>query len=104
MARAKVRELIEFIELHLELVVRRLYASVLRRQRERRDKKESSGISQGCRGVQAAREVLPYVRARVHRSRIAPLSSTAARVDGDEAHLRADFFEDFPQLAPTSRR
>ena len=63
-ARAKVRELLVFLELHMELVVRRLYAPLFFVQRPLSDEEKQSvdaDLAKGLRGFTALAKFSPYL-------------------------------------------
>jgi len=103
LARARVRELITFIELHMELVVRRLYGAIFFRgtvSDETRQEVEKD-ITRGIRAFRALAKFEPFIAGReltiadcaagVHL----PLISLATRM----AYSR-DYLEDMPQVKP----
>ncbi len=103
LARARVRELVTFIELHMELVVRRLYGGLFfggTISEETRAQVEK-GIAKGVRGFKAIAKFDPYVAgadltladcaAFVHL----PLVTLSTKM----AYGR-DFLEDVPQVKP----
>jgi glutathione S-transferase len=104
LARAKVRELIVFMELHLELVARRLYGSVFfgrpAASEELRQSVEKD-LAKGLRAFKALAKFGPFIAgseltyadcaAFVHL----PLVSLATKI----AYGR-DFLEDLPQVKP----
>ena len=99
--RAKVRELITFMELHLELVARRLYPSVFNKKEASPETKASveKGLIKGIRAFRGLAKFNPYIAGKeltladcaafVHL----PLISLATKL----AYGR-DFFEDMPQV------
>lgn len=102
MARAKVRELIEFIELHLELVVRRLYREAFfgGTVSDETKKEVERDLAKGIRAFRALAKFAPFVAgagltlADCAAAQHLPLVSMATkRIYG------RDFFEDFPQVA-----
>jgi glutathione S-transferase len=101
--RAKVRELITFIELHMELVVRRLYGSVFFGKPPSEEVKQAveKDIAKGIRGFRALAKFDPYIAGKdltladcaafVHL----PLVSLTTKL----AYGR-DFLEEAPQVKP----
>lgn len=101
MARAKVRELIEFIELHLELVVRRLYREAFFGGTVSDDTKKEveRDLTKGVAAFKRVAKFAPYVAgaeltlADCAATQHLPLVSMATkRIYG------RDFFADFPQV------
>lgn len=101
MARAKVRELIEFIELHLELVARRLYREAFfgGSVSEETKKEVERDLTKGVKAFKRLAKFSPYVAgaeftlADCAAAQHLPLVSMATkRIYG------RDFFEDFPQV------
>jgi len=103
LARAKVRELIQFIELHMELVARRLYAEVFfggKVSSETKDRVRKD-IEKGVRGFRALAKFDPFIAGKdltladcaafVHL----PLVSLATRI----AYGR-DALEELPEVKP----
>jgi len=103
LARARVRELITFMELHMELVVRRLYGAVFfggKVSDETRQEVEKD-ITRGIRAFKALAKFDPFVAGKeltladcaagVHL----PLVTLATRI----AYSR-DYLEDVPQVKP----
>ena len=101
--RAKVRELVQFIELHVELVARRLYGDVFFKRPATEEVKEAVGKDL-AKGVRALRQLVkfdPYIAGKeltiadcaafVHL----PLVSLV----GKKAFGR-DLLDDWPQLKP----
>lgn len=101
--RARVRELITFMELHLELVARRIYGQVFFGKSVSDEVKQSveKDVAKGVRGFKALAKFDPYVAGKeltladcaafVHL----PLVSLATK----QAYGR-DFLEEIPQLKP----
>jgi glutathione S-transferase len=101
--RAKVRELIVFMELHVELVARRLYTTVLAGKSPTDETKQAveKGLAKGIRGLRALARFDPYIAGKdltladcaafVHL----PLVSLTTKL----AYGR-DFFDDLPQVKP----
>jgi glutathione S-transferase len=101
--RAKVRELITFMELHMELVVRRLYGSVFFGRPPSEEVKQAveQDIAKGIRGFRALAKFDPYIAGQdltladcaafVHL----PLVSLTTKL----AYGR-DFLEEVPQVKP----
>jgi glutathione S-transferase len=99
--RAKVRELITFMELHLELVARRLYPFVFFKQEASPETKASveKGLAKGIRAFRGLAKFNPYIAGReltladcaafVHL----PLISLTTKL----AYGR-DFLEDMPEV------
>ncbi|MBS1216173.1 MAG: glutathione S-transferase family protein, partial [Proteobacteria bacterium] len=101
MARAKVRELIEFIELHLELVARRLYREAFfgGTLSDETKKEVERDLTKGVKAFKRLAKFSPYVAgaeftlADCAAAQHLPLVSMATkRIYG------RDFFEDFPQV------
>lgn len=105
--RAKVRELVMHVELHMELVVRRLYGQVFFKGKELSQETRSSiekALAKGVRAFKALARFDPYLAGKeltladcaafVHL----PLVSLATRL----AYGR-DFLEDLPQVKPYLR-
>jgi glutathione S-transferase len=104
--RAKVRELITFMELHVELVVRRLYTTVLAGKSPTDETKQAveKGLAKGIRGLRALAKFDPYIAGKdltladcaafVHL----PLVSLTTKL----AYGR-DFLEELPQVKPYIR-
>jgi glutathione S-transferase len=101
--RAKVRELITFMELHMELVVRRLYPAAFfgGSASEETRKSVEKTLGKGIRGFRALAKFNPYVAGKeltladcaafVHL----PLVSLTTRLV-----YGRDFLEDMPQVKP----
>jgi glutathione S-transferase len=105
--RAKVRELVKFIELHMELVARRLYGQVFFKRGNVSDEMRQAVEKDLAKGVRAFKTLVkfdPYIAGReltladcaafVHL----PLVSLATKHG-----LGRDFLEDIPQLKPYLR-
>jgi glutathione S-transferase len=101
MARAKVRELVEFIELHLELVVRRLYREAFfgGTVSDETRKEVERDLAKGVKAFKRLAKFAPYVAgadltlADCAAAQHLPLVSMATkRIYG------RDFLEDFPQV------
>jgi glutathione S-transferase len=105
--RAKVRELVKFIELHMELVARRLYGQVFFKRGNVSDEMRQAVEKDLAKGVRAFKTLVkfdPYIAGReltladcaafVHL----PLVSLATKHG-----LGRDFLEDVPQLKPYLR-
>ena len=101
--RAKVRELVTFIELHVELVARRLYGKVFFKRDLSAEVLQSTekDLAKGVRGLKALAKFSPYVAgAQLTLADCAafvslPLVSLATK----HAYGR-DFLEELPQLKP----
>jgi glutathione S-transferase len=103
LARAQVRELITFIELHMELVVRRLYGGLFfgRKTSDETKAEVEKDIVKGVRALKAIAKFDPYIAGKeltladcaafVHL----PLVSLSTKL----AYGR-DFLEDIPQAKP----
>ena len=102
--RAKVRELIVFIELHLELVARRLYGPLFFGQKPLSDGAKQAveaDLAKGLRGLKALARFSPYIAgeqltladcaAFVHL----PLVSLATKLA-----FGRDYLEELPQVKP----
>jgi glutathione S-transferase len=105
--RAKVRELVKFIELHMELVARRLYGQVFFKRGNVSDEMRQAVEKDLAKGVRAFKTLVkfdPYIAGReltladcaafVHL----PLVSLATKHG-----LGRDFLEDVPKLKPYLR-
>jgi glutathione S-transferase len=104
--RAKVRELITFMELHMELVARRLYPSVFAGKTPSDETKQAveKGLAKGIRAFGGLAKFNPYIAGKeltladcaafVHL----PLISLATKL----AYGR-DFLEELPQVKPYLR-
>lgn len=101
--RAKVRELVVFIELHLELVVRRLYGGLFfggSYSDETRQQVEK-GVAKGVRALKAVAKFDPYIAGKalsiadcaafVHLPLVSLVTKTA---------FGRDFLDDLPQVKP----
>ena len=103
LARAQVRELVTFIELHMELVVRRLYGGLFfgRKTSDETKLEVEKDIAKGVRALKAIAKFDPFIAGKeltladcaafVHL----PLVSLATKM----AYGR-DFLEDIPQAKP----
>jgi glutathione S-transferase len=102
--RAKVRELIVFMELHLELVARRMYGSLFFGQKPMSEGAKAAveaDLGKGLRGLKALVKFTPYIAgpeltladcaAFVHL----PLVSLTTKMG-----FGRDFLEDLPQVRP----
>jgi len=101
--RARVRELVSFIELHMELVVRRLYGGLFfgRSFSEETKLQVEKDIAKGVRALKAIARFDPYIAGKeltiadcaafVHL----PLVSLATKTA-----FGRDFLEDIPQVKP----
>jgi len=104
--RAKVRELITFMELHMELVVRRLYAAAFfgGSASEETRKSVEKTLAKGIRGFRALAKFNPYVAGKE-----LTLADCAAFVHLPLVSLTTklvygrDFLEDMPQVKPYLR-
>jgi len=106
LARAQVREIVTFIELHMELVVRRLYGGLFfgGTNSEETKAQVEKDVAKGVRGLKAIAKFDPYIAGKeltiadcaafVHL----PLVSLATKM----AYGR-DFLEDIPQVKPYLR-
>lgn len=101
--RAKVRELVVFIELHLELVVRRLYGGLFfggSYSDETRQQVEK-GVAKGVRALKAVAKFDPYIAGKalsiadcaafVHLPLVSLVTKTV---------FGRDFLDDLPQVKP----
>ena len=101
--RAKVRELITIVELHVELVARRLYGQVFFGKPASEPLKEEvqKDLNKGIRALKAAVKFDPYIAGRE-----LTLADCAAFVSLPLVSLATklaygrDFFEDLPQVKP----
>ena len=101
--RAKVRELVTFIELHVELVARRLYGKVFFKREVSAEVLQTveKDLSKGVRGLKALAKFSPYIAgSQLTLADCAafvslPLVSLATR----HGYGR-DFLEELPQLKP----
>jgi glutathione S-transferase len=103
LARARVRELVTFIELHMELVVRRLYGGLFfgRTTSDETKKEVEREIAKGVRALKAVAKFDPFIAGKeltladcsafVHL----PLVTISTKM----AYGR-DFLEDIPQVRP----
>jgi len=101
--RARVRELVTFIELHLELVVRRLYSGLFfgGSFSEETKKEVERDIAKGVRALKAVAKFDPFIAGRdlsiadcaafVHLPLVTLVTKTA---------FGRDFLEDIPQMKP----
>jgi len=104
--RAKVRELITFMELHMELVVRRLYPAAFfgGSASEETRKSVEKTLAKGIRGFRALAKFNPYVAGKE-----LTLADCAAFVHLPLVSLTTklvygrDFLEDMPQVKPYLR-
>jgi glutathione S-transferase len=104
--RAKVRELITFMELHMELVVRRLYPAAFfgGSASEETRKSVEKTLAKGIRGFRALAKFNPYVAGKA-----LTLADCAAFVHLPLVSLTTklvygrDFLEDMPQVKPYLR-
>jgi len=103
LSRAKVRELIVLIELHVELVARKLYGQVFFGKPVAEEVKQSveKDLAKGIRGLRARAKFCPYIAgaqltlADCTAFVSLPLVSLATK----HAYGR-DFLEEIPQLKP----
>jgi glutathione S-transferase len=101
--RARVRELVVFIELHMELVVRRLYGGLFfgRSFSEETKLQVEKDIAKGVRALKAVAKFDPYIAGKelsiadcaafVHLPLVTLVTKTA---------FGRDFLEDIPQVKP----
>jgi glutathione S-transferase len=106
LARARVRELVTFIELHLELVVRRLYSGLFfgGSFSDETKKQVEKDVAKGVRALKAVAIFDPFIAgnaltladcaAFVHLPLVSLVTKTA---------FGRDFLEDIPQLKPYLR-
>lgn len=106
LARARVRELVVFIELHLELVARRLYGGLFFGGKFSDETKAQveKGLAKGVRALKAVAKFEPYIAGKdltladcaafVHLPLVSLVSKTA---------YGRDFLEDIPQVKPYLR-
>lgn len=105
--RAKVRELVVFIELHLELVVRRLYGGLFFGGSFSDETKQQveKGVAKGVRALKAVARFDPYIAGKalsiadcaafVHLPLVSLVTKTA---------FGRDFLDDLPQVKPYLKR
>jgi glutathione S-transferase len=103
LARARVRELVVFIELHLELVVRRLYGGLFFGGRFSDESKEQveKGVAKGVRALKAVARFEPFIAGKdltiadcaafVHLPIVTLVTKQA---------FGRDSLEDIPQMRP----
>lgn len=103
LARARVRELVTFIELHLELVVRRLYGGLFFGGSFSDETKQQveKGVAKGVRALKAVAIFDPFIAGKaltladcaafVHLPLVTLVTKTA---------FGRDFLEDIPQIKP----
>ena len=101
--RAKVRELVVFIELHLELVVRRLYGGLFfgGSYSEETQQQVEKGVAKGVRALKAVARFDPYIAGKalsiadcaafVHLPLVSLVTKTA---------FGRDFLDDLSQVKP----
>ena len=104
--RARVRELVTFIELHMELVVRRLYSGLFfgGSFSEETKKEVERDIAKGVRALKAVAKFEPYIAGKdltladcaafVHLPIVTLVTKTA---------FARDFLEEIPQMKPYLR-
>jgi glutathione S-transferase len=103
LARARVREIVTFIELHMELVVRRLYGGLFfgRTTSDETKKDVERDIAKGVRALKAVASFDPFIAGKE-----LTLADCAAFVHLPLVSLSTklacgrDFLEDFPQVKP----
>ncbi len=101
--RAKVRELVTFIELHVELVARRLYGKVFFKREASTEVLQAAekDLAKGVRGLKALAKFAPYIAgpqltlADCAAFVSLPLVSLATKLG-----YGRDFLEELPQLKP----
>ncbi len=101
--RAKVRELVTFIELHVELVARRLYGKVFFKREASTEVLQAAekDLAKGVRGLKALAKFAPYIAGPQ-----LTLADCAAFVSLPLVSLATkhgygrDFLEELPQLKP----
>jgi glutathione S-transferase len=103
-ARAKVRELVTFIELHLELVARRMYPSLFfgaGPASEETKKSVEKGLIKGVRGLKALVKFSPYIAGPdlTLADCAAFVSLPLVTLVGKQGYGR-DFLEELPQVKP----
>ena len=89
--RARVRELVTFIELHMELVVRRLYSGLFFGGSSSDETKAAveKDIAKGVRALKAVAKFEPYHRGQgSEHCRLCGLRASAHRLAGDQERLR----------------
>ena len=103
LARARVRELLVFIELHLELVARRMYGGLFfgGKYSDETKAQVEKGVAKGVRALKAVAKFEPYIAgseltladcaAFVHLPLVTLVTKTA---------YGRDFLEDIPQVRP----
>ena len=102
--RAKVRELVAFIELHLELVARRMYPSLFfgaGPASEETKKAVEKGIAKGVRALKALVKFSPYIAGKdlTLADCAAFVSLPLVTLVGKQGYGR-DFLEELPQVKP----
>jgi glutathione S-transferase len=102
--RAKVRELVAFIELHLELVARRMYPALFfgaGPASEETKKAVEKGLLKGVRGLKALVKFSPYIAGKdlTLADCAAFVSLPLVMLVGKQGYGR-DFLEELPQVKP----
>jgi len=105
--RAKVRELVTFIELHLELVARRLYPSLFfgaGPASEETKKSVEKTLLKGVRGLKALAKFSPYIAgAELSLADCAAFVSLPLVTLVTKTAFGRDFLEEIPQVKPYLR-
>jgi glutathione S-transferase len=105
--RAKVRELVTFIELHLELVARRLYPSLFfgaGPASEETKKSVEKTLLKGVRGLKALARFSPYIAgAELSLADCAAFVSLPLVTLVSKTAFGRDFLEEIPQVKPYLR-
>jgi len=105
--RAKVRELVTFIELHLELVARRLYPSLFfgaGPASEETKKSVEKTLLKGVRGLKALAKFSPYIAgAELSLADCAAFVSLPLVTLVSKTAFGRDFLEEIPQVKPYLR-
>jgi len=105
--RAKVRELVTFIELHLELVARRLYPALFfgaGPASEETKKAVEKGLLKGVRGLKALAKCSPYIAGgELSIADCAAFVSLPLVTLVTKNAFGRDFLEDIPQMKPYLR-
>lgn len=102
--RAKVRELVAFIELHLELVARRLYPSLFfgaGPASEETKKSVETGLLKGVRALKSLVKFSPYIAgSELTLADCAAFVSLPLVTLVSKQAFGRDFLEDIPQMKP----
>jgi len=101
--RAKVRELVTFIELHVELVARRLYGKVFFKREASAEVLQAAekDLAKGVRGLKALAKFSPYIAGpRLTLADCAAFVSLPLVSLATKHGYGRDFLEELPQLKP----